>query len=166
MKFHHGAMLCAWLSTASLFFACDQPSAKSHQNVTASVAASSSEMMETEQPEENGTCSACNGSGTNKGCSTCRNQGWQRCDRCNGSRDDGYDNPGCEKCYSEGKIACDACQGAGAEYVGKCLRCNGSGKTTFIDCNNCDNGKSSPKVQVLGVCVLCEGKGRVEIPAS
>jgi ABC-type molybdenum transport system ATPase subunit/photorepair protein PhrA len=46
------------------------------------------------------------------------------------------------------------------------LRCNGSGKTTFIDCNNCDNGKSSPKVQVLGVCVLCEGKGRVEIPAS
>ena len=116
--------------------------------------------------DENGTCTDCKGSGTFQGCNVCRNQGSQKCNRCSGSGDDGRGTPGCETCLSEGKISCSSCQSAGANYVGKCIRCNGGGKTTFKECDNCESGKSSPKIQILGMCVLCEGNGRVEIPAS
>lgn len=166
MKLFHRAMLCcALLSIAAIFSRCDNSPNSSQSQKNIAVNSPSQKMMETEQPDENGTCSDCKGSGSFQGCSICRNQGWQRCNRCSGSGDDGKGNPGCEICLSEGTISCSSCQGAGANYVGKCNRCNGGGKTTFKECNNCDSGKSSPKIQILGMCILCEGKGRVEIPA-
>lgn len=164
--FHRGMLCCALLSISAIFCSCENPSNSTQNKKTIAVNSTSQEMMETEQPDENGTCSDCKGSGTFQGCSICRNQGWQRCNRCSGSGDDGKGNPGCEICLSEGTISCSSCQGAGANYVGKCIRCNGGGKTTFKECNNCESGKSSPKIQILGVCILCEGKGRVEMPAS
>jgi hypothetical protein len=163
------------IMVALTFFisACDDSNSVMNEQSSSSVSAADkvaeSEIttpMEADNPDENGTCSDCKGAGTKSGCNVCRNQGWERCGRCSGSGDDGKGNPGCEICFSEGRVSCKSCEGAGINYIGKCIRCNGSGKTTFIDCNNCNNGKSDPKVKILGVCILCEGKGRVEIPAS
>lgn len=167
MKLPHGAMLIVtWLFLSATFSGCENSTKPSSNKAKVTVNQSSAAMMEEDQPEENGTCSECNGAGTVQGCNVCRNEGWQRCNRCSGSGDDGKGTIGCEKCYSEGKIPCNNCQGAGSNYVGKCIRCNGGGKTTFKECNNCESGTATPKVQVLGVCILCEGRGRVEIPAS
>lgn len=164
--FHRAMLCCALLSITAIFSSCENSPTPSQDQKTIAVNAPSQKMMESDQPDENGTCTDCKGSGTFQGCNVCRNQGSQKCNRCSGSGDDGRGTPGCETCLSEGKISCSSCQSAGANYVGKCIRCNGGGKTTFKECDNCESGKSSPKIQILGLCVLCEGKGRVEIPAS
>lgn len=147
------------LIIAIVFYSCDN-STSSKSDIDSTFY--NQEMMETENPSEYSTCSVCGGSGQANGCKSCDNNGWQRCPRCKGSRDDGYGNWGCESCFSSGKIDCTSCNGAGKNHLSRCTTCNGTGETTFMDCPTCDNGKISTEKLGPMDCWICGGKGKLE----
>lgn len=106
-------------------------------------------------------CWDCDGDGKVTGtCNTCNGNGEIECPECSGNAE-----VKCPKCHGDGTngpdIDCPDCKGTGRVKklvrMGKCLKCNGTGKTPSI-CDECDGTGDV-------LCKNCEGNGYVECPS-